>query len=99
MRNASRSTVAVAVLGLCLFLPAAAHATYPGLNGKIAFSRAGDIWTMGPDGSNQSKLISTGSDPAWSADGSQLAYACGAGSGANSQICAANADGSSQRAV
>jgi hypothetical protein len=54
-----------------------AHATFPGANGKIAFVRAGDIWTMNPDGTNQVNLTNDSAaqrSPAWSADGSKLAF-------------------------
>ena len=45
-----RVTGVLIVLALMLALPAAAQATFPGENGKIAFVRGGDIWTMNPDG-------------------------------------------------
>lgn len=69
-------------------LGTAAHATVPGGNGKIAFYRwRGHQWggtphqivTMDPDGSNARQITSsprTSSDyPAWSPDGTQIAYA------------------------
>jgi hypothetical protein len=31
-------------------LPLPAEAAFPGKNGKIAFVRGGDIWTVNPDG-------------------------------------------------
>src|SRR5215213_6475140 len=55
----------------------AAHATFPGTNGKIAFVRAGDIWTMDPDGSNQVNLTNDAGvqgSPAWSPDGNRIAF-------------------------
>src|SRR3954452_1227373 len=60
-----------------LMLPASAHASFPGANGKIAFVRSGDIWTMDPDGSSQVNLTHDGVEqgsPSWSADGNRIAY-------------------------
>jgi uncharacterized repeat protein (TIGR01451 family) len=69
--------VLVFVLIAAFALPATAHATFPGANGKIAFVRGGDIWTMNPDGTNQVNLTNDApvqSSPAWSADGNKIAF-------------------------
>jgi hypothetical protein len=58
-------------------LAAPADATFPGANGKIAFERFGDIWTMNSDGTNQVNLTSDSppqGSPGWSADGTKLAF-------------------------
>jgi hypothetical protein len=71
-----------------------AHASFPGANGKIAFTRAGDIWTMNPDGTNQVNLTNdapTQTWASWSADGGKLAFSQNDGSG--SQIWKMLADG------
>ena len=60
--------------------PPAAHATYLGDNGKIAYYRGGEIWVMSPDGSGQALGRRQGSGPAWSADGAKIAYSCAGGS-------------------
>ena len=60
-----------------LALPVQAHAAFPGQNGKIAFVRSGDIWTMNPNGTGQVNLTSsaaTDGNPSWSADGKQIAF-------------------------
>ena len=68
--------VAVAVFGLS-FAPAA-QASFPGQNGKIAFSgssAAGDgVHLIEPDGSGLALVIPEGGSPAWSADGGRLAF-------------------------
>jgi hypothetical protein len=60
-----------------------AHASFPGQNGKIAFVRSGDVWSMNPDGTGQVMLYDTPSGgqsprealhPAWSPDGSKIAF-------------------------
>src|SRR5918998_3027530 len=55
-----------------------AKAAFPGLNGRIAFDRNSDIWTMDSSGSDQSHLTGGQNDPseepAWSSDGTKLAY-------------------------
>src|SRR4051794_21800944 len=48
-----------------------------GTNGRIAFVRAGDLWTMNPDGSGQTQLTSgPGNDvePNWSPDGQKIVF-------------------------
>jgi dipeptidyl aminopeptidase/acylaminoacyl peptidase len=64
-----------------------AHATFPGANGKIAFSSSGSIHTVNPDGTGE-QPIAGGANVAWSADGTKIAYQRGA------SIFVANADGS-----
>ena len=99
MRGAGNATVraASAVVGAVLFLLvscAPAVAAYPGTNGKIAFSRDGQIWTIDPDGTNETQLttVSPSYDPQWSPKGTRIAYTRGFGTSAEVRIM--DADGS-----
>jgi hypothetical protein len=82
----------------------AAHATFPGDTGLVAFVRnsggasALDIWTMNPDGTNQVQLTSTSDSdftPAWSPDGSEIVFVRCANPCAHPHVWLMNADGSS----
>jgi Tol biopolymer transport system component len=52
-----------------------AEATFPGKNGKIAYSAPDDgvIYTIYPDGGGKGK-VTEGSDPSYSPDGKKVAY-------------------------
>jgi Tol biopolymer transport system component len=52
--------------------PIPSQATFPGRNGAIAFTRNGHVWAIQPSGA-QVKLAK-GSEPAWSPDGTRIAY-------------------------
>ena len=91
------ATAAAAILGA----PAAAEAAFPGANGKIAYSRPGasgfgtDIYVMNPDGSNQTPIATNGAGPAWSPDGTKIAFTR-ADIEIGSEILVVNADGSGE---
>lgn len=54
-----------------------AEAAFPGLNGRIAFYNNRDIWTVNPDGSDQMNLTpgpAGGQEPAWSPEGTEMAF-------------------------
>jgi Tol biopolymer transport system component len=85
-------------------LPAVASATFPGQNGRIAYTAVDtttgttEIWTVNPDGSDKRQLTNnTSSDqfPRWSPDGRQIVFVSDR-SGAN-DAWVMNADGSNQR--
>ena len=62
---------------------------------KIAFeSASGGIYTMNPDGSNQTLAIAGGDQPDWSPDGTKIAYRRYPSGQSHSDIFIANADGS-----
>lgn len=70
-------TIALTGLLVSTFVVASpARATFPGVNGKIAFSRNGAIFTIEPDGSNVTRLTRRDSNfnPAWSPNGRRIAF-------------------------
>ena len=71
---------ALAIL-LAMLVAAPAHASFPGKNGRVAFSTAtgsppGNIFTMSATGRNRHRLTRRGDsrNPAWSRDGSRIAF-------------------------
>src|SRR4051794_26223402 len=91
-----RVAVLAGVLGLLLAAPA--NAAFPGENGKIAFARDGDVWTVNPDGTNRTQLTTdpaSDTEPAWSPDGQRIAFTSNRGGG-TAHIWLMNADGSGQ---
>jgi Tol biopolymer transport system component len=92
-----RSLAAAAVT--TLIACSAAEAAFPGQNGKIAFQRGGadpEIYVIEPDGTGATQLTNNSSfdgNPAWSPDGSKIAF-WGLGAGGFSDIFVMNANGS-----
>ncbi|HSJ70873.1 MAG TPA: Ig-like domain-containing protein [Acidimicrobiia bacterium] len=69
-------------------VPRTAQAAYPGANGWITFERGFDIWVVPADGSAAPTNLTAGglwlhADPAFSPDGTQLAYAWTFGGSSN----------------
>jgi len=54
---------------------APAEATFTGTDGRIAFVRSNQIYTIAPSGGTATKLTSTGKNyrPEWSPDGTRIA--------------------------
>jgi TolB protein len=95
-------TALIAAAGALALTAPATPAAVPGANGRIAFTRTGvGIVSMAPDGSRPAPLL-TGplapwsADPAWSPDGSLLAYTA---TGRTDWVWLVNADGSAPRAL
>ncbi len=82
-----------------------APVTGPAVNGLIAFERNSDIYVVGPDGTGQRPLITAPGVqvvPAWSRDGTRIAYWSAPATGApwiRMDLVEANADGSDARTV
>jgi TolB protein len=76
IRTRGRIGAGAVVVGIALLLSLThADASFPGANGKIAWSSGGQIWTANPDGTGPVKLTTAGGDhPAWSADGAFIAF-------------------------
>jgi Tol biopolymer transport system component len=106
-----RRKAVAAVLGMAWALvgmvvsAAPARASFPGSNGLIVWSRLfltrdAELFVMNPDGSGEMPLTHndrTDFDPAWSADGTQIAYASSTADDVD--IWVSNADGTHSRNV
>lgn len=75
------AAMGAALVSLAVFLAAGAGpagAAFPGENGRIAFIRSNDVWTMNPDGSEQTNLTNTPevwkTEPSFSPDGTKLVF-------------------------
>jgi Tol biopolymer transport system component len=86
-------TILLAQVGV-MPVAAAAPATPPGAQGKIAVSKLGNIWLVNSTGTQWSQLTSGAggeTSPSWSSGGSLVAYVCQG----NTAICTINKNGGS----
>ena len=96
-RTGLLALVIVLLLTSLISLPTA-YGAFPGFNGKIAFQGDGEIYVMEPDGSNPTNLTNSAffdSSPAWSPDGTRIAFTSGRDtSDTRAQLYVMDADGS-----
>jgi Tol biopolymer transport system component len=81
-----------AIVALLALSPTISWATYPGANGRIAYSCSG-ICTILPDGSGMEKIADLGHSPSWSADGERLVFV------RYGQVVTMDADGGNQTQI
>jgi Tol biopolymer transport system component len=55
-------------------VPAAAHAAFPGANGKIMVDTGANLETINPDGTGQTLLATDANQGEWSSDGTKVAF-------------------------
>lgn len=98
--------LAIALLVVPLVSMPSAHATFPGANGLIAFSRyvngQNDIWVVREEAGRATRLTRSRAAsegmPDWTADPSRIAYSrCGVEELSNCDIWTMNADGSGKQ--
>jgi Tol biopolymer transport system component len=95
-KRALTAMLAVFSLALLLLGAAPAEGAFRGANGKIAFDKGRssgvvDLYVINADGSGEALLAADARSPAWSSDGTKIAFGkIGAGGG----ISVMNADGS-----
>jgi Tol biopolymer transport system component len=83
----------------CAILAIAAPAPPALRNGKIAFSAGGNIWTVNPDGTGMVQLTNDSCNawsPAWSADGTRIAFMSCRDGGFTYSVYVMDADGANQ---
>lgn len=95
------SLAALAVTAILIACAPCANATFPGKNGRIAFTIQPNVFTMNADGSNLKQLTVFASTEAtfgedWSPDGTRLVLGRGRADFSASEIWIMNANGSDQ---
>jgi hypothetical protein len=80
-KRAGHSLYLLFVLACGLLVAPPAQAAFPGQNGKIAFVRASQVWTVNPNGTGEVQITSSASastQPEWSPDGTKIVFSTGA---------------------
>jgi TolB protein len=101
-RRLRRTLLALAALGVMVLSGGTAQATFPGTNGRIAFSdwETGQIYAVNPDGTGLLQLTHarrSAGDPTWSPDGTQIVFEKEASD--RTLLWLMDADGSNKRMV
>jgi Tol biopolymer transport system component len=94
-----RVVVSVALSLATLLVGAGVAAAAPPENGRIAFERSGEIYTVNPDGSGEKRLTMNSfldQRPSWSPDGKRLAFTRWGTAEGDYDIYVINADGSGE---
>lgn len=106
MARASRILVVLAfVASGAAIVPASASATFPGGNGRIAFTygpssgQPTSIYTADPNGSGLRMLTNDGGQPSWSADGRRIVFIRNEGADGQTDIFSMNANGGGLRRI
>jgi flagellin len=88
--------IVMGAVALLLSSATAGQAAWPGHNGKVAFTRNGNLWLMNADGSNQHRIARNASEARWSPNGRRITFERGgnvwvmdAGGGNQLQVTAA----------
>src|SRR5688500_13024989 len=99
MNTRKKGLLVLAAAGLlAATLQAPAGATFPGRDGRIAFVRSGDIYSIRPDGTGITRLTSgssTDGNPVWNPAGTHIAFARMTDS--NFDVWVMRSDGTEQR--
>jgi Tol biopolymer transport system component len=85
-------------IAIVLAWPHPADAAYPGANGKIAFDRGSDIYTINPDGTGETNVTNNPAsdfEPVWRPDGQKIGFETSRGPHGNTPFVM-NPDGSGQ---
>jgi len=100
MRPRLLSMLTIAALATGTLIATPAGAAYPGANGRIAFVRANQVYTITPAGAGLTKLTTVDKNyrPRWSPDGKRIAYVHETATGAK-DIWVMHADGAGKTQV
>lgn len=90
----------VVIASTALIVSDRAAAVVPGADGKIAFARQNQVYTINPSGSGLVKLTTSGKNywPRWSPDGKRIAYVNETAAGVRN-VWVMNANGSNKQQV
>jgi len=100
MKRHTLAVVVVAAAALTIPLAVSAGSSCQGDGGRLAFAKAGDIWTVNAGGGDLQQLTTDPSGdrwPSWSPDGAKIAFA--SNRTGNFEIWVMDADGANQHQI